>query len=193
MDKLSLIDALIKSEALSTEEIVKHWIETKRLNIEKLQRAYACIAINRANLEHIQFGMIWYTDDTVSRELRPDKMIKSVVLGVDLEFGIIYGDTFLEMLNTSKTEMELYLDDHPNVDLASEQKFARLTKESRKLNGILKQIGKPTWKGRTYWCAENTSENGAIKGHNLPLHTSLFIDEMERHDFHPIYECYVRY
>ena len=193
MNKFEKIDALIKSEALSTEEIVKHWLEIKRLDINKLQQAYACIPINRANLELIKFGMIWYTDDTVSRELRPDKTVKSLVLGVDLEHNIIYGDTFVEMLCVSKTAMELYLDDHPETDLASEQKFAQLTKESKTLNKILKQIGKPTWKGRTYWCAENTLENGGTKAHNLPLHASIFVDDMEPHDFHPVYEYLVRY
>ena len=192
MDKFKIIDKLVKSEALSTTEIVQHWIENKCINIENLLKNYTCIPINRANLQDIKFGMIWYTDDTVSQKRRPDKTVKSVVLGTNLEYNIIYGDTFIEQLGISKTEMELYLDDHPDIDLASEQKFAYLTQQSIALNRILKQIGKPTWKGRTYWCSENTHDNGKTLAHHLPLHTSIWIDDAERNDFHPIYEYLVR-
>ena len=187
------IDELIESNALSTEEIVKHWIGTKRFDIGKMMRAYTCIPIDRAHLLEIKFGMIWYTDDTVSLELLPDKEVKSVVLGIDPEYNIIYGDTFIEKLDISKTEMDLFFDDHSEVELASEQKFARLTKMSQELNKILKKIGKPTWNGRIYWCAENISSNGMTTAHSLPNHKKIHVDANETHDFHPIYEYLVRY
>lgn len=192
MDKFKTLDALIKSEALSTEEVVKHWIETKCLNIRKLQQVYTCIPIDRAHLPNIKFGMIWYTDDTVSQELRPDKTVKAVVLGVNLESNSIYGDTFIEKLDISKTEMDLFLDDNPGLDLASETKFASLTKNNKELNKILKKIGKPTWKGRTYWCAETILRDGSTTAHFLPGHQKILIDVDENHDFHPIYEHLVR-
>lgn len=193
MKKFAKIDALIESQALSTKEIIKHWVETKKLNIGEIIGAYTCFPINRANLQEITFGMIWYTDDTVSRELRPDKTVKSIVLETNLEYHIIYGDTFIEKHDISRDEMELFLDEHPEVELATEQRFAQLTQRDKELNKILSKIGKPTWRGRTYWCAENVKENGMTKAHSLPLHIALPVDAGENQDFHPIYEKHVLY
>ena len=149
------------------------------------------IPIDLSHLKAIKFGMIWYIDDTVSQEFYPDKTVKSVVLGIDIENGIIYGDTFIDKREISKQQVDSFLDEYSRIKLFSEPEFSGITDKIAELNEILKKIGKPTWQGKTYWCSGRILYDGSMMAHYLPGHTQVIVDVEEYHDFHPIYEYQV--
>lgn len=125
-------------------------------NVDGKHQSSGVIPLNLHNCSEVKSGMFWYSDDTVSGELIPDKDLKSIVLFV--KRGWVVGDTFEQQKLPWNKAMD-YVNTFANSFVVSGEAYKIPFDELLfvydnvvNINNALEKVGKPLW-DKKYWSA----------------------------------------
>ena len=164
MNKFQKFDELLKSEALTADDMLKYWVRTRQLSTTAIRRAYFCFPISRSMQHDVNPGMFWYTDDTVSKEFIPEKEIKSIVLYVDEINNKIYGDTFYTGKNSWEA-VRMYFEHHPEYTLFNRYQFSQVVDHWDAINRARQEISLQVLLEGDYWTPDTDIEHALLAGY----------------------------